>query len=144
MFFGTDHNLGSGLGLYITKEAVENLNGSITVTSEVKQGSTFTVIIPKYHEPDCCILLIEDNIIDQLVTTKLLKKTLGDLDISVVNNGREGIEWLHEHEKGLSFVNYSAGHQNAGDGRFRIPVTIRLIVGRYQKRDGNFQCFLPP
>lgn len=50
MFFGTDHNLGSGLGLYITKEAVENLNGSITVTSEVKQGSTFTVIIPKYHE----------------------------------------------------------------------------------------------
>ena len=50
-------------------------------------------------KPDCCILLIEDNIIDQLVTTKLLKKTLGDLDISVVNNGREGIEWLHEHEK---------------------------------------------
>lgn len=50
MFFGTDHNLGSGLGLYITKEAVENLNGTITVTSEVKEGSTFTVIIPKYHE----------------------------------------------------------------------------------------------
>jgi len=50
-------------------------------------------------KPDCSILLIEDNIIDQLVTTKLLKKTLGDLDISVVNNGREGIEWLHEHEK---------------------------------------------
>lgn len=50
MFFGTDHNLGSGLGLYITKEAVENLNGTITVASEVNQGSTFTVIIPKYHE----------------------------------------------------------------------------------------------
>lgn len=48
---------------------------------------------------DCSILLIEDNIIDQLVTTKLLKKNLGDLDISVVSNGREGIEWLHEHEK---------------------------------------------
>ncbi|KGO90674.1 sensor histidine kinase [Flavobacterium suncheonense] len=50
MFFGTDHNLGSGLGLYITKQAVENLKGTITVASEVKQGSTFTVIIPKYHE----------------------------------------------------------------------------------------------
>lgn len=53
-------------------------------------------------KPDCSILLIEDNVIDQLVTTKLLKKNLGDLDISVVSNGREGIEWLHEHEHNLN------------------------------------------
>ncbi|KGO90675.1 response regulator [Flavobacterium suncheonense] len=50
-------------------------------------------------KPDCSILLIEDNKIDQLVTTKLLKKTLGNLDINIVSNGREGIEWLHAHEK---------------------------------------------
>lgn len=49
-------------------------------------------------KPDYSILLIEDNIIDQLVTTKLLKKNLGDLNINVVNNGKEGIRWLHEHE----------------------------------------------
>lgn len=50
MFFGTDHNLGSGLGLYIAKEAVENLNGTIKVASEVNIGTTFTVIIPKNNE----------------------------------------------------------------------------------------------
>ncbi|MGX7668683.1 sensor histidine kinase [Flavobacterium pedocola] len=50
MFFGTNHNLGSGLGLYITKEAVEILNGTITVSSEIKKGTTFTVIIPNHHE----------------------------------------------------------------------------------------------
>lgn len=53
-------------------------------------------------KPDCSILLIEDNVIDQLVTTKLLRKTLGDMDISVVSNGREGIDWLHEHENNLN------------------------------------------
>lgn len=53
-------------------------------------------------KPDYAILLIEDNIIDQLVTTKLLKKNLGDLNISVVNNGKEGIEWLHEHENNFN------------------------------------------
>ncbi|WP_367231982.1 sensor histidine kinase [Flavobacterium enshiense] len=50
MFFGTNHNLGSGLGLYITKEAVEILNGEITVNSEMNEGTTFTVIVPNHYE----------------------------------------------------------------------------------------------
>ncbi|MES2812920.1 MAG: HAMP domain-containing sensor histidine kinase [Bacteroidota bacterium] len=47
MFFVTNNNTGSGLGLYITKEAVENLKGTITVHSEINQGTTFTVTIPE-------------------------------------------------------------------------------------------------
>lgn len=50
MFFVTNSNTGSGLGLYIVKEAVENMNGSITVTSEIKKGSKFTVRIPQHYE----------------------------------------------------------------------------------------------
>ncbi|WP_136669244.1 HAMP domain-containing sensor histidine kinase [Flavobacterium sp. H122] len=50
MFFVTNTNLGSGLGLYITKEAVDNLNGSITVNSKHTIGTTFTVLIPIQYE----------------------------------------------------------------------------------------------
>jgi signal transduction histidine kinase len=37
---------GSGLGLYITKEVVGKLNGTITVESVLGEGSSFTVDIP--------------------------------------------------------------------------------------------------
>lgn len=49
MFFVTNNNVGSGLGLYIAKEAAENLNGSISVTTKINEGSTFTVNLPKLY-----------------------------------------------------------------------------------------------
>ncbi|PWB23624.1 sensor histidine kinase [Flavobacterium sp. HTF] len=47
MYFGTNKNKGSGLGLYIVKEAVENIKGNIYVSSENNIGSKFTVTIPE-------------------------------------------------------------------------------------------------
>ena len=49
MFFGTNHNIGSGLGLYITMEAVQILNGTITASSKIKEGTIFTITLPNYH-----------------------------------------------------------------------------------------------
>ena len=47
MFYrATEVSTGSGLGLYILKEAVEILEGSIKVESELGKGSCFTVLIP--------------------------------------------------------------------------------------------------
>lgn len=46
MYFGTNKNKGSGLGLYIVKEAVENIKGNISVISESNIGSKFIVTIP--------------------------------------------------------------------------------------------------
>ncbi|WP_230407933.1 sensor histidine kinase [Flavobacterium hydrocarbonoxydans] len=46
MYFGTDKNKGSGLGLYIIKEAIENIKGNIMVASEENVGTKFTVTIP--------------------------------------------------------------------------------------------------
>ena len=46
MYFGTNKNKGSGLGLYIVKEAVENIKGNISVISENSIGSKFIVAIP--------------------------------------------------------------------------------------------------
>lgn len=39
---------GSGLGLYITKETVEKLEGSISVESEIYEGTQFIIKLPKY------------------------------------------------------------------------------------------------
>lgn len=46
MYFGTNKKKGSGLGLYIVKEAVENIKGNITVSSQSNIGSKFIVTIP--------------------------------------------------------------------------------------------------
>lgn len=47
MYFGTNKNKGTGLGLYIVKEAVGNIHGNISVISKNNVGSKFTVTIPK-------------------------------------------------------------------------------------------------
>ncbi|MCC9063494.1 response regulator [Flavobacterium piscisymbiosum] len=49
-------------------------------------------------------LVIEDNLIDQLVITQLLKKVLEIDQIVMANNGKEGIEWLIAQKKIESLI----------------------------------------
>lgn len=52
MFFrGYEQSTGSGIGLYIVKEIVEKLNGSIQVESTEGHGTVFTVKIPNHPQP---------------------------------------------------------------------------------------------
>ncbi|HET9054522.1 MAG TPA: HAMP domain-containing sensor histidine kinase, partial [Cyclobacteriaceae bacterium] len=47
MFYrATIQSDGSGIGLYIVKNAVEKLGGSISVSSKVGFGTTFTIKLP--------------------------------------------------------------------------------------------------
>lgn len=50
MFFVTNSEKGTGLGLYIVKEAIENINGKIIVQSEINVGSKFTITLPYQEE----------------------------------------------------------------------------------------------
>lgn len=45
-FFKTKNNKGSGMGLFIVKEALNKMNGKISVKSSLNQGTTFKITIP--------------------------------------------------------------------------------------------------
>ena len=48
----TSKTQGNGLGLYITKQIVENMNGKIYVESEENKGTTFLIKFPVYNEEE--------------------------------------------------------------------------------------------
>jgi signal transduction histidine kinase len=48
MFYrGNESSQGSGLGLYIVKETLAKLSGTIQLCSTPRLGSTFSISIPK-------------------------------------------------------------------------------------------------
>jgi signal transduction histidine kinase/sugar lactone lactonase YvrE len=53
MFYrATDNAAGSGLGLYILKEAVTKMGGKVTVQSALGEGTEFTITIPHFESAD--------------------------------------------------------------------------------------------
>lgn len=49
-FFKIKTNHGTGLGLFIVKEALNKINGRISVSSDPKNGTTFKIIIPNVKQ----------------------------------------------------------------------------------------------
>lgn len=101
---------GTGLGLNITKQLVENMGGTIRVESEYGAGSRFTVILPQspvteseipeqdvaqgennyLYAPDVRILAIDDNKMNLTVLKALLKRS--KIQIDTATNGMECLE----------------------------------------------------
>lgn len=50
LFFSTKQNKGTGLGLAVTRKIVEEHGGTITFTTEVNEGTSFLIRIPRYAE----------------------------------------------------------------------------------------------
>ncbi len=49
MFFrATNQSFGAGIGLYIVKEALNRVNGTIQLESNLNKGSRFTVLLPNH------------------------------------------------------------------------------------------------
>lgn len=108
---------GSGLGLSITKQLVDLMEGEITIDSIYTKGSVFTVSLPQkivdrtpigyvkflsrnrektdeyrrsFEAPEARILLVDDNPMNALVASGLLKET--KIKIDIAESGAECLE----------------------------------------------------
>lgn len=97
---------GTGLGLVITKQLLEMMDGSVTFSSQLGVGSTFSVLLPmittqKLGETvaDFCeavsfsgdrVLLVEDDRVNQIVIAKMLESF--DATVDVAENGLAGVK----------------------------------------------------
>lgn len=104
---------GSGLGMSISYNLAQLMNGEITVESEPNSGSKFTLILPlvksnqqhlidtQYQNliPDFSnvrVLFAEDNAVNQLVIKAMLDKT--HCKITLVANGIEALDAVNKQD----------------------------------------------
>ncbi|WP_308770400.1 ATP-binding protein [uncultured Bilophila sp.] len=108
--FGSKKVAGTGLGMSITKNLVEQMNGEISVESGVGRGSTFTIVLPfvsvdpvcageekeKQDAPDMealrgkRILLAEDNMVNMELAVEVF--SMHGIEVVQAWNGTEAVE----------------------------------------------------
>jgi len=144
---------GTGLGLAITKQLVELQQGSVHVTSKPGAGTTFSILLPfaissaqevqgnvkPVTQPDNLedysgkhVLVVEDNDVNQRVLKYNLEQY--NLDVAVVENGKESIRWLEKNKTDLIMMDL---HMPLMDGfqatdyirrQLKLPVPIVVLT----------------
>ncbi len=100
---------GTGIGLTIAKELIDAHKGLIRVESEMGKGSTFTIVLPIYHEDSsvqaresvgkqATVLVVEDDFYLLTGLKELLEiaSEKYQLEVLTANNGVEGLQILED------------------------------------------------
>jgi CheY-like chemotaxis protein len=145
-FYTTKEALGTGLGLSVSYGIIERHGGSITVTSQVGQGTTFTIdltaaeaseletIAPQ--QPPATRSLSIMVIDDEPLVRETLAEMLQELSHNVVvaDGGRVALEKLRAGDFDLVFTDLSMpemdGWETASEIRRHWPdINIILVTG---------------
>ncbi|WP_235832285.1 response regulator [Flavobacterium zhairuonense] len=127
---------GTGLGLSIVKRLLGLFGSTITLESDLGQGTSFSFVIPFEHDPEKTIkiineievdltsnevhkiLIVEDNRINQLVTKKIIEKN--NYDCKVADDGFGALEILQKETFDLILMDINMPLMNGFETSKRI------------------------
>ncbi|TDO95678.1 response regulator [Flavobacterium sp. 245] len=127
---------GTGLGLSIVKRLLGLFGSTITLESDLGQGTSFSFVIPFEHDPEKTkkiiaeievdltsnevhkILIVEDNLINQLVTKKIIEKN--NYICKVVDDGFGALEILEKETFDLILMDINMPLMNGFETSKRI------------------------
>ena len=123
---------GTGLGMAISKQLINAMNGSIEIESEYGKGSSFTAIIPQtiidntpignleqrlkkseksaksdtlnYTAPNASVLVVDDNNVNLAVVSGLLKRTKAS--ITCASSGEECLSYITKQHFDIIFMDH--------------------------------------
>ena len=125
---------GTGLGLALTKQLVDLMNGTITVESEVGKGSTFKVILPFelvqqpkqaveekpiFTAESVRVLIAEDHPMNQMVIKKALER-LSIKNPTLVENGALAVEAYQKNTYDLILMDCQMPEMSGYDASKKI------------------------
>jgi signal transduction histidine kinase len=121
---------GTGLGLPLCRKLAHLLGGRIEVESEIGEGSTFSVVLPRLFESASAllevdfsapvkaragarILIIEHGEIDRYLLGQLVRAS-SSFEVLQAEDGRRGLEMAHREQPDLIFLDLGLPMHESG------------------------------
>ncbi|MDP1676814.1 MAG: PAS domain S-box protein [Bacteroidota bacterium] len=113
---GLDGEIGTGLGLPLCLEIMKKHGGTITVKSEIGEGTTFALKFPQpVRAGSSRVLIVDDQKGNRLLLSKFISRILSGTEILFAENGEEAEAIAIAKKPTLIFTDYHMPAMNGID-----------------------------